>query len=36
MRDWLLLLAPVFVVGYFLINPGQLSELMTWAMRAVT
>jgi hypothetical protein len=36
MRDWLLLLTPVFVVGYFLVNPGQLSELMTWAMRVIT
>ena len=35
MRDWLLLLAPIVLVIYFLANPGQFSAFMSWASRLV-
>ncbi len=33
MRDWLLLLAPLALVLYFLVNPDQLGAFMAWAAR---
>ena len=35
MRDWLLLLAPVVLVIYFLAYPDQFSAFMSWASRLV-
>jgi hypothetical protein len=36
MREWLLVVAPVAIVIYFLIFPAHLSALMTIAMRYVS
>ncbi len=35
MRDWLLLLAPIVLVIYFLAYPDQFSALMSWASHLV-
>jgi hypothetical protein len=35
MRDWLLLLAPVIVVVYFLVFPGQFDAFMSWAQHLI-
>ena len=35
MRDWLLLLAPIVLVIYFLTYPDQFSAFMNWASRLV-
>jgi hypothetical protein len=32
MRDFILLLAPVAIVIYFLVYPNQFSSLTSWAM----
>jgi hypothetical protein len=31
MRDWLLLLAPLALVAYFVVFPHQFSAFMAWA-----
>ena len=31
MRDWLLMLAPLALVLYFVIYPDQFSAFMSWA-----
>jgi hypothetical protein len=31
MRDWLLPLAPIATVMYFVVFPHQFSELIAWA-----
>jgi hypothetical protein len=36
MREWLLVVAPVLIVVYFLVYPAHLSALMTIAMRFVS
>ena len=33
MRDWLLLLAPLALVAYFVVFPDQLGAFMAWAAR---
>jgi hypothetical protein len=30
MRDWILVLAPVAAIVYFLANPDQFKELVAW------
>jgi hypothetical protein len=35
MRDWLLLLAPIALVLYFLVNPDQFGAFMDWAARLI-
>ena len=35
MRDWLLLLAPIALIVYFLAYPDQFSAFMTWAAHLV-
>ena len=35
MRDWLLLLAPVVLVIYFLAYPDQFSAFMSWASHRI-
>jgi hypothetical protein len=35
MQDWLLTIAPIALVVYFLENPGQLRALMNWFERLV-
>jgi hypothetical protein len=35
MREWNLVMAPVVVIIYFLIFPGQFSALLTWAQQFV-
>jgi hypothetical protein len=35
MRDWLLLLAPVVLVLYFLVYPDQFSAFMSWASHRI-
>jgi hypothetical protein len=30
MRDWLLILAPIAITIYFLLNPDQFKILMDW------
>ena len=32
MRDWLLVLAPVVAVGYFVVHPDQFTIVMDWAV----
>jgi hypothetical protein len=34
MRDWLLLLAPLAAVIYFLVFPDQFSAFMNWAAQS--
>ena len=34
MREWLLVIAPLAVVLYFLTFPDQLSMLSSWLMQA--
>jgi hypothetical protein len=31
MRDWMLPLAPVIAVAYFMVFPDQFGALVTWA-----
>ena len=31
MRDWILPLAPVIAIGYFVIYPHQFGEFINWA-----
>jgi hypothetical protein len=31
MRDWLLMLAPIGLIVYFLMYPDQFSALVDWA-----
>jgi uncharacterized Tic20 family protein len=31
MRDWLLLLAPLALVAYFVVFPNQLGAFIAWA-----
>ncbi len=33
MQDWLLILAPIATVGYFLIHPGVFPAFMDWFAR---
>ena len=33
MRDWLLILAPIAVVAYFLVYPGQFTLFLRWLAR---
>jgi hypothetical protein len=33
MQDWLLILAPIVAVGYFLANPNQFAMFMDWFAR---
>ena len=35
MRDWLLLLAPIALVIYFLAYPDQLSAFVSWASHRI-
>ena len=35
MRDWILLLTPVALIAYFLVNPDQFSVFMSWASRYI-
>ena len=35
MRDWILLLAPVALIVYFLAYPDQFSVFMSWASRYI-
>jgi hypothetical protein len=35
MRDWLLLLAPIAFIVYFLIYPDQFSTFVAWASHLV-
>ncbi len=35
MRDWLLLLAPIALVIYFLVYPDRFSAFMAWASHLV-
>ena len=35
MREWLLVLAPVAVVGYFIMFPDQYGAFVYWAERLV-
>lgn len=35
MRDWMLPLAPVIAVAYFMVFPDQFGELVTWAVTFV-
>jgi hypothetical protein len=35
MRDWLLLLAPIALVAFFMLNPDQFTAFMAWASRLV-
>jgi hypothetical protein len=35
MRDWLLLLAPIALVIYFLAYPDQFSAFMAWAAQRI-
>jgi hypothetical protein len=35
MRDWILPLAPVIAVVYFVAYPHQFGELVTWAQAFV-
>ena len=31
MRDWLFMLAPIGIVVYFLVYPGQFHAFIVWA-----
>ena len=33
MRDWLLILAPIAAIGYFLTYPSEFTALMNWFAR---
>jgi hypothetical protein len=33
MQDWLLILAPIATVAYFLIHPGAFPAFMDWFAR---
>jgi hypothetical protein len=33
MQDWLLILAPIATVAYFLIHPGVFPAFMSWFAR---
>lgn len=35
MRDWLLLLAPIAFIVYFLVYSDQFSAFMTWASQFI-
>jgi hypothetical protein len=35
MRDFLLLLAPIFLIVYFLAYPDQFTAFITWAQRMI-
>ena len=35
MREWLLVLAPVAVIGYFIMFPDQYAAAVVWAERFV-
>ncbi len=35
MRDWLLLLAPIVVIVYFLVYPDQFSAFMAWGSQSI-
>jgi hypothetical protein len=35
MRDWLLLLAPIALVAYFMVYPDQFSAFLAWASHIV-
>jgi len=35
MRDWILLLAPVVAITYFVAYPQQFGELLNWARNFV-
>lgn len=36
MRDWLLLLAPIALILYFLVYPDQFSAFMAWAQSLIS
>ena len=35
MRDFVLLLAPILLIVYFLVYPDQFTAFITWAQRLV-
>jgi hypothetical protein len=36
MREWLLVVAPVLIVVYFMVYPAHLGALMAMAMRVIS
>jgi hypothetical protein len=30
MQDWLMITAPVFAIGYFLMHPNETMAFVTW------